>query len=145
MSYLKLTAALALLMLAGTTAAVASPATDTAFFQSLAEGSLPAQQEEPLAGVGTPEPTFKSCSISRPCGDGNYASCTGNSSCINSQKGVKCDGTEYACPNYCSMSWQCENCPTYVHICWSLKGDCGVSGAGCDGRPQRCICPEQPI
>lgn len=136
-------AALAFLALTSPLAAATS-AEDEAFLRTLATSVEEPQVTEPVEGFGTPAPTPKSCSISRPCGDGNTVSCVGNYSCANSIKGVKCDNTEYACPNYCAMSWTCDECPNYVTTCWSLKGDCGVSNSGCDGRPQRCHCPLQP-
>lgn len=138
----KLVIAVLLLALAGTIAANATPTTDAAFLQLLAQGARQQQtQEDSLAGLGTPAPTYKSCSISRDCGDGNTVACTGNYSCANSTKGVKCDSTEYACPNYCIMRWTCQSCPNYSFWCHSLKGDCGVTAEGCDGRPKRCLCP----
>ena len=137
-----LVVAVFVLSLAGTTAAMATPATDAAFLQSLAQDAPQQQaQEDPLADLGTPPPSYKSCSISRPCGDGNTVACTGNYSCANSTKGVKCDSTEYACPYYCTMGWSCQSCPSYSFWCQSLRGDCGVTAEGCDGRPKRCLCP----
>jgi len=124
--------------------AAATSAADDAFLRTLATSVEEPQVTEPIEGFGTPAPTPRSCSISRDCGDGNTVSCVGNYSCANSIKGVKCDSTEYACPNFCAMSWSCDECPNYVSTCWSLTGDCGVSNSGCNGRPQRCICPREP-
>ena len=137
-------AALALLAFTSPLAAATSAA-DEAFLRTLAAASVEEPQvQEPLEGFGTPAPSPRACSISRDCGDGNTVSCVGQYSCANSIKGVKCDTTEYQCPNYCAMSWTCEECPNYVSTCWSLTGDCGVTNSGCNGRPQRCICPQQP-
>jgi hypothetical protein len=122
--------------------ATAAEAPDTAFLRSL--GSPGAAPSDPLNGLGTPTPSPRSCSVSRDCGDGNTVSCTGSGSCAYSQKSVTCDGTEVACPNYCTMGWTCESCPGYTYFCWSLRGDCGVTGEACDGRPQRCLCPLHP-
>lgn len=133
--------AVLMLALAGTTAANATPAADVAFLQLLAESSQQQAQEDSLAGVGIPAPTYMSCSISRNCGDGNTVACTGTSYCVYSTKGVTCNSTEYACPHYCTMNWGCPACPSYPRSCQSLKGDCGVTAEGCDGRPQRCVCP----
>jgi hypothetical protein len=85
------------------------------------------------------------CSISRDCGDGNTVSCVGTYSCAFSKRGVTCSGVETACPNYCEMSWSCPNCPSIpVRSCYSLRGDCGVTGSGCNGGNQPCLCPAQP-
>jgi hypothetical protein len=130
------------LALAGATAANATPAADAAFLQLLAQGAQQQPQEDSLAGLGTPAPTYKSCSISRDCGDGNTVACTGTYSCAYSTKGVTCDSTEYACPNYCTMGWTCPvECPGRSYWCYSLKGDCGVTAEGCNGHPMRCLCP----
>lgn len=110
---------------------------DEAFLRSLAEMPLD------LPPVGTPSPHPRACSVSRPCGDGNTAACIGNSSCVYSQKGVKCDGVETACPNYCEMGWSCTECyPMLQMFCWSLSGDCGVTNTGCNGAEQNCPCPD---
>ena len=135
--------ALAFLSLTSPLAAATAPS-EEAFLRSLAQAADAPQVEEPPAGFGTPAPSPRTCTITRACGDGNSVGCTGNYSCVNTQKGVKCDTMEYPCPNYCVMSWTCEDCPNYVFSCWSLKGDCGVTASGCDGRPQRCICPDHP-
>lgn len=145
--YRALSVILLSLVLASPLAAAPRPVSEEAFLRSLAQSAEPTVEpavEEPLAGVGIPEPALKACNVSRPCGDGNTAACSGISSCVYSQKGVKCDGVEHACPNYCSMGWTCAECPGYVHFCWSLSGDCGVTNDGCNGQPQRCLCPEQP-
>ena len=86
---------------------------------------------------GTPAPTFMSCSISRACGDGNTAACTGNSSCVNSLRGVSCDGVETACPNFCTISL---NCPRGVLTCASLAGACTTTpnGIACNGHEHVC-------
>lgn len=145
----KLVVAVLVLALAGTAAANATPAEDAAFLLSLAQGAQQQQtQEGSLSGVGIPAPTRRStpCSISRACGDGNTATCTGNNFCTFSTRGVTCDSTEYACPNYCTMGWSCP-CPDgYLHYqCSSLRGDCGVTATGCNGIPIRCKCGVNPI
>jgi hypothetical protein len=122
-------------------AAAADANSDAAFLLSLAQDT---SRESPLTGVGTPAPAPMSCTVSRACGDGNTVTCTGTSSCVYSQKGVSCNGVETPCPNYCTMGWTCQSCPNYAFWCQSLKGDCGVTGDGCDGRPQRCLCPSSP-
>jgi hypothetical protein len=123
--------------------ASADASSEAAFLQSLAQ--LPEESlEEPLPGVGIPAPAAKSCTISRNCGDGNTVSCTGTYSCVHSQRGVSCNGVETACPAYCSMAWSCQACPSYTFFCSSLRGDCGVTNAGCNGQPQRCLCPLTP-
>jgi hypothetical protein len=147
MKLVKLSAALAFVLSLALFAFAAAPAAadDTnphaAFLQSLAQ-TVEEPQEGPLPGVGVPDPTLKACSVSRPCGDGNTVACTGVGSCVYSQKGVKCDGVEHACPNFCSMGWTCPECPGYVFVCWSLSGDCGVTNTGCDGSAQSCFCPD---
>lgn len=134
------------LALAGTTAAHSLTAADAAFLQSLAEsGQQPLiQEDDPIAG-GMLAPIYKSCSIFRDCGgedEENVVACVGDYSCADSTKGVTCDSTEYVCPLYCSMQWTCPvQCPGYSYWCSSLKGDCGVTADGCDGRPQLCLCP----
>jgi hypothetical protein len=149
MKLVKLSAALvfvlplALFAFAAAPAAAADANPHAAFLQSLAQ-TVEEPQEDPLPGVGVPDPTPQACTVSRPCGDGNTVSCTGTSSCVYSQKGVKCDGVESACPNFCSMGWTCQDCPAYTFVCWSLSGDCGVTNSGCNGQPQRCFCPFEP-
>src|SRR5688572_15295663 len=103
----KLVVSVLVLALAGTTAANGTSAADAAFLQLLAEGGQQQTQEDSLSGVGTPAPTYKECSVSRACGDGNTVACTGTGSCVYSTRGVKCDSTEYACPAYCTMGWSC--------------------------------------
>jgi hypothetical protein len=139
----RLSACLLALLLLVAPLAVAALTVEEAFLLSLAR-DVPEEAEDPLAGVGTPDPVNRTCTISRDCGDGNVASCSGTYSCEYSQRGVTCNGTEYACPNYCSMGWTCQDCPSYSFFCWSLRGDCGVTADGCDGRPQRCRCPFTP-
>jgi hypothetical protein len=122
-------------------AAAADADSDRTFLLSLAQDT---SDGSPLTGVGTPAPSPRSCTVSRACGDGNTVMCTGNSSCVYSTKGVSCDGVETACPNYCRMTWSCQPECNFIHWCHSLKGDCGVTAEGCDGRPQRCLCPSTP-
>lgn len=127
--------------------AKADPVAEETFLRSLSQTvqEQPAPTPgDPIPGAGDPAPQQRTCNISRACGDGNTVACTGNYSCANSQRGVTCDGVETACPNYCSMGWTCQDCPSYAFFCWSLKGDCGVTNTGCDGRPQRCLCPLSP-
>ncbi|HEV8578403.1 MAG TPA: hypothetical protein VGX68_04915 [Thermoanaerobaculia bacterium] len=119
-----------------------SPA-DRAFLQALAN------PQEALPGVGTPAPQFKTCSASTDCGDGNTAACTGNSICQVTIAGVKCDGVETKCPNYCSigMSCQCCNGP-YTMFCFSRQGNCQYTSGGisCNGSEITCenSCPDCP-
>jgi hypothetical protein len=123
----------------------AAPPSPAAFLASLAEE--PGQLHSPteLPAIGTPAPSPRSCSISRPCGDGNTAFCTGSYSCVYSQRGVTCDNNpEVACPNYCAIAEPCEDCNRYV-TCWSLAGDCQQTddGISCDGgTPRHCHCPD---
>ncbi|HRC87302.1 MAG TPA: hypothetical protein PK413_16990, partial [Thermoanaerobaculia bacterium] len=116
-------------------------ASEEAFLQSLGTSGTQLGNDS-APGVGVPEPSLRSCSISRACGDGNTVSCTGTFSCVFSWRGVSCNGNEVPCPNYCSMGWRCSECPLYVFSCFSLKGDCGVSASGCDGNDQECSCPD---
>jgi hypothetical protein len=116
------------------------------FFRMLADEARPLQAppvaDDPLAGIGAPAPVYKSCSISRACGDGNTAACTGSFSCANSQKGVTCDGTEHACPNFCVINDGCSQC-NRVLFCSSLRGDCQRTddGISCNGStPRFCRC-----
>lgn len=126
-----------LCLLAWTGPAKADTKPDALFLGSLQKAAeLPSAPDDPMSSIGAPAPMFKSCSISRDCGDGNTVACTGTASCAYSAKGVKCDSNEVACPNYCLMSWLCE-CGGRSY-CWSLRGDCGVTNTGCDGRPQLC-------
>lgn len=138
-SRLVVTGLVLILAMASVSGAETGP--DAAFLQSLEETvQAPASPQGPSHN-GAPAPTPKACSISRPCGDGNTAACTGNSSCIYSAKGVKCDGVETACPNYCAMGWWCE---CGQRTCSSLRGDCGVTNTGCDGQEKICLCPFFP-
>lgn len=114
--------------------AAATADSDAAFLLSLAQDI---SRESPLTGVGTPAPTPKECSISRSCGDGNTVACTGTSSCVYSPMGVQCGTTQVSCPAACRMDFQCGACGYYS--CISLKGDCGITGEGCNGHPQ--VCP----
>src|SRR5437588_487345 len=107
MNRAKTAAALLFLLLPFALQATTASAPDAAFLRSL--GSPVAAPPDPLTGLGTPSPSSRTCSVSRACGDGNTAACTGVSSCTFSQRGVTCDGTEVACPNYCTMSWTCSN------------------------------------
>jgi hypothetical protein len=136
------------LALVAPVAASADRASDELFLQSLSRSvQAPAQEpslRDPVPGIGGPAPEQRSCSISRDCGDGNTVACTGTYSCAYSTKGVKCDGAEVACPNFCSLGWTCRACPNYVSFCYSTKGDCGVTNDGCDGNSQECACPDIP-
>jgi hypothetical protein len=127
-----------LLVLAGAGIAAGDDSSKAEFLRSLAQEP---QDQDPLAGILTPAPSPKSCSISRPCGYGNTAMCTGSFSCVYSQRGVKCNGVETACPNYCEMGWTCMECnPPMPVFCWSLSGDCGVTGEACNGDSMSCPC-----
>jgi hypothetical protein len=139
-------AALLIAGLAATASAdPASPSpTDAAFLKSLASPQSPPPE------VGTPAPQWKTCSASVDCGDGNTAACTGNSSCQVTIAGVKCDGTETRCPNFCSIAESCDCCSgPYTSVCWSRKGDCQYTSGGiaCNGNTFSCasacpLCPE---
>jgi hypothetical protein len=99
--------------------------------------------------VGTPSPQWKTCSASNNCGDGNTAACTGSSTCQTTIAGVQCDGTEVRCPNFCSISQNCDCCNgPYTSTCWSLRGDCQYTGSGiaCNGATFTCFdsCPFCP-
>jgi hypothetical protein len=139
----------AVLLLAGfaATAAADSPSpspADAAFVRSLADPELT------LPEVGVPEPQLKSCNVSVDCGDGNIVACTGNSSCQTTIAGVKCDGNEVQCPNFCSIGMSCDCCNgPYNTACWSRRGDCQYTGGGisCNGVELTCqstcpLCPE---
>ncbi|HEX6202507.1 MAG TPA: hypothetical protein VF100_05845 [Thermoanaerobaculia bacterium] len=118
--------------------AAAPSAADLAFLASLDEAP-PA-----LPDLGTPAPLSLACSVSNDCGDGNVAYCEGNSTCTTTIAGVKCDGTEVRCPNFCTISQQCHCCDGIrTQTCWSKKGDCQDAGTGiaCDGRVMPCRCP----
>jgi hypothetical protein len=129
-------------------AAGADPVAEELFLQSLSRGAqAPAQEpslQDPVPGINGPAPQQRSCSISRDCGDGNTVACTGTYSCAYSTKGVKCDGAEVACPNFCSIGWTCSQCPSYVSYCYSTSGDCGVTNEGCNGGTKDCACPDIP-
>jgi hypothetical protein len=129
-----------LLVLAVPSISAAESGHDAAFLASLAQQAQsqagPSTTQDPLSGLGTPAPVQRSCSISRDCGDGTTAACTGTYSCVTSQTGVNCDNVEYSCPNYCYMEWTCCN---GIAWCQSFRGDCGVTAAGCNGRPQNCF------
>jgi hypothetical protein len=127
-----------LVVLTGEGMAFGDDVSKAAFLRSLAQEP---HEQDPLADILTPSPTPQSCSISRPCGDGNTAACTGSFSCVYSQRGVKCNGVETACPNYCEMGWTCTECvPPMQVFCFSLSGDCGVTGEACNGDSMSCPC-----
>lgn len=134
--------ALLLLPLAGHATAAPGPSpADLAFLQSLAEPEAPAA---PAPEIGTPAPTPRTCTATVDCGDGNTVSCTGNSICQVTSPGVKCDGVETRCPNYCTIGMSCECCTgTRTASCFSRKGDCQRvdNVIYCDGVPHPCICP----
>jgi hypothetical protein len=85
------------------------------------------------------------CSASADCGDGNTVACTGSGVCEETLAGVKCDGNEVRCPNYCSIGMPCYCCDgprtTYCH---SRRGDCQFipGGIACDGEAYECDCPD---
>lgn len=139
----------AVLLIAGFAASAsadpASPtAADLAFLDSLAQS--PANLPE----LGTPEPQWKTCTATTDCGDGNTVSCTGNSICQITQAGVKCDGNEVQCPNFCTISIGCQCCSGwYTTFCWSRSGNCQYTsnGIACNGYEVTCeqtcpLCPE---
>jgi hypothetical protein len=100
--------------------------------------AAPAAPELP-AGLNTPEPSFMtSCSASLTCGDGNVASCTGNT-CSTTPNSAKCDGVHYRCPNYCIVREQCYcggtlQCQSNVGACASNADDTVT----CDGQTINC-------
>jgi hypothetical protein len=123
----------------------AAPPSPAAFLASLAGEPRQVPAPPKLPAIGTPAPSPRSCSISRDCGDGNVAACTGSYSCLYSQRGVTCDNNpEVACPNYCAIAERCEDCNRYL-TCWSLAGDCQQTddGISCNGgTPRHCTCPD---
>ncbi len=136
MKQVALVATAVLLIAAGWSGAAADPGADAAFLDSLAQ-----PPPETLPGVGTPEPTLKSCSVSRDCGDGNTVACTGEYSCAYTYRGVRCDGgSEIRCPNFCEITVQC--CGGGM-TCSSLSGDCHYEGSGisCNGHVSYCDPP----
>lgn len=143
MRHAKLFSLVMLLLLTIPNIVVADQRSDEEFLWQLAQ-TTQGIQSEPLDGIGTPAPTQMSCTIERNCGDGNTVSCVGTWECKFSTRGVSCNGVETACPAYCQMGWTCSECPSYSFWCHSLKGDCGVTAEGCDGRAQICRCPLTP-
>lgn len=107
-------------------------------------------REPGLPALGTPEAQQLTCQASNDCGDGNVAYCTGNSICQVTVAGVKCDGTEVRCPNYCTLSTHCDCCNgPYTMFCWSKSGDCQWTSEGpaCNGHVMNCevgcpLCPD---
>jgi hypothetical protein len=128
--------------------AVAAPSSpspaDLAFLESLA-GSQPLPPE-----LGVPQPVMKACNVSVECGDGNVAACTGNANCQTTIAGVKCDGVEHQCPNFCTIGQSCQCCSGWYNgFCWSRSGDCEYTdnGIACNGHEITCeqscpLCPE---
>ena len=117
-----------------------SPA-DLAFLQSLAG------TEAPAPAIGTPAPKSLTCTATVDCGDGNTVTCTGQSICQVTSPGVKCDGVETRCPNYCTIGMTCNCCDgTRTQFCSSRSGDCQRTedGIACNGIQRRCICPSCP-
>lgn len=144
----------AVLLLAGLTPAGADASSpspnpaDLAFLQSLA-GPISDPQELPPA-VGMPEPQLKTCTVTQDCqGDGSVT-CTGNSNCQTTYAGVKCDGVEKRCPNFCDIGMSCQCCNgNYSTFCFSRRGDCQYTsnGISCNGVELTCattcpLCPE---
>ena len=124
---------------------------DLAFLQSLAEPQpLPPDSQELPPAVGMPEPQLRACSVTQDCDGQGSVTCTGNSTCQTTFAGVKCDGTETQCPNYCSIAMSCQCCNgTYHSVCWSRRGDCQYTsnGIACNGNEFTCattcpLCPE---
>ena len=122
---------------------VSSPSpSDLAFLESLAGPVI-------SPSIGVPEPQLKQqlCTVTRECGDGTQASCTGRFNCGATARGVTCDGVETRCPNYCDISLTCQ-CPHgwFSLFCFSLKGDCQQTsnGIACDGLERTCesSCPD---
>jgi hypothetical protein len=141
-----LIAAVLLAALAATPESYASSPSqsDLAFLETLS-----APQELPPA-VGMPEPQLRSCSVSNDCQDSTSVSCVGNSSCQTTIAGVKCDGVETQCPNFCTIGMSCQCCSgSYSGSCWSRRGDCQYTnnGIACNGHEFTCqttcpLCPE---
>lgn len=92
---------------------------------------------------GTPQRSLKAaCSASFACGDGNYASCTGNYSCQAwpwaTPAHVQCDGVKHYCPNMCFVQIACS--PTGRLFCSSNVGNCqsGTGWVQCDSEYYEC-------
>lgn len=143
-----LIAAVLLAALAPGANASSASQSDLAFLQTLS--APPMEQPELPPAIGIPEPQMRACSVNQDCQDGTSVSCVGNSSCQTTIAGVKCDGTETRCPNYCSIAMGCQCCNgPYTTVCWSRKGDCQYTGNGiaCNGHEITCdtscpFCPE---
>lgn len=137
MRYGVLIATVVLLTAVGPPGAAADSGADAAFVDWLAQ-----QPAEPLPGVGTPEPVPMACSVSRDCGDGNTAACTGNYSCVYTYRGVRCDnGSEIRCPNFCEITYHA--CCGGGISCSSTSGDCHYTsnGISCNGNEATCDPP----
>jgi hypothetical protein len=121
---------------------------DLAFLQSLAGTEAPAAgTDAPAPAIGTPAPKSLTCTATVDCGDGNTVTCTGNSICQVTNPGVKCDGVETRCPNYCVIGMSCQCCDgTRTQSCFSRSGNCQRTdeGIACNGIQRRCICPLCP-
>lgn len=142
---------LAALLVAGSAVAVDAAPTD----RSPADLNFLASIAPPGAGVpsiGTPTPQPTTCTISSGCGDGNTAACSGNFSCEITQAGVKCDGNEVQCPNYCEVAMSCQCCDGALIVsCVSRIAPCEHTSGGisCGGSEITCedacpICPDWP-
>lgn len=138
------------LLIAGFAAtATAEPAppsaADLAFLDSLAnfDGTVP--------DVGTPAPkAMGPCNVTNDCGSDPPVSCNGNNTCQTTFAGVKCDGVETRCPNFCTIGQTCQCCNgPYNSFCWSKDGDCQYTAGGisCNGHEFTCetgcpLCPD---
>lgn len=130
---------------ASTAAGPSAPSSaDLAFLASLEDSPMA------LPDMGTPSPQSMACSVTNDCDGSTPVTCTGNSSCQTTIAGVKCDGNEVQCPNFCSISQSCQCCNgTYYGTCWSRRGDCQYTSEGiaCNGVTFTCdstcpLCPE---
>lgn len=143
-----LLAAVLLVALAPGAHASSPSQSDFAFLQTLAVP--PTEQPELPPAIGIPEPQMRACTVTQDCQDGTSVTCNGNSSCQTTIAGVKCDGAETRCPNYCSIAMSCQCCNgQYTTVCWSRKGDCQYTGNGisCNSFEITCdqscpLCPE---
>jgi hypothetical protein len=138
---------LVVLLVAGFAAAAdASPACPSAADLDFL-ASIAAPGAEPA--IGTPAPQSTVCNASSDCGDGNTVYCSGQSTCQVTAAGVKCDGNEVKCPNYCEISIYCECCNgPYITYCFSRTGGCAYTSGGitCGSGEITCesSCPDCP-
>ncbi|HEX6203505.1 MAG TPA: hypothetical protein VF100_10920 [Thermoanaerobaculia bacterium] len=136
-----------LLVAAVAVAADAAPACRSAddldFLASLAE------PDAGVPAIGTPAPQSTVCNASSNCGDGNTVTCQGNWTCQVTGPGVKCDGNEVRCPNYCQIGMGCQCCDGFHSVfCTSRTGGCAYTSGGitCGSGEITCeeSCPDCP-